>query len=60
MFIINLAFSDLCMMTSMGVPVVANQFYARYWAFGPVGLLQFKKNSVEEKELGYKGFDTNF
>ncbi|XP_023330327.1 compound eye opsin BCRH1 [Eurytemora carolleeae] len=37
MFVVNLAISDLCMMTSMGVPVIFNQFVERYWAWGILG-----------------------
>jgi len=34
MFVVNLAFSDLCMMTTQGLPVAINMFISRYWAFG--------------------------
>ena len=34
MFVVNLAFSDLCMMTTMGVPVIINAFTQRYWMWG--------------------------
>ena len=33
-FIVNLAFSDLCMMTSMGFPVVINAFASDIWMWG--------------------------
>jgi len=35
MFVVNLAFSDLCMMTTMGLPVIINAFTQRYWMWGP-------------------------
>lgn len=34
MFVVNLAFSDLCMMTSMGLPVTINSFLADHWIWG--------------------------
>jgi len=34
MFIVNLAFSDLCMITTQGLPVGIGIFISRYWAFG--------------------------
>ncbi|CAB4056322.1 OPN4 [Lepeophtheirus salmonis] len=37
MFVINLAISDLIMMTSMGPPVTINIFLQRYWAWGVFG-----------------------
>ena len=37
MFVVNLAFSDLCMMTTMGLPVIWNAFTQRYWMWGPFG-----------------------
>ena len=37
MFVVNLAFSDLCMMTTMGLPVIINAFTQRYWMWGPFG-----------------------
>jgi len=37
MFVVNLAFSDLCMMTTMGLPVVINSFTQRYWMWGAFG-----------------------
>ena len=39
MFVVNLAFSDLCMMTTMGVPGIINAFPQRYWMGGPFGRL---------------------
>eukprot|EP00088_Acartia_fossae_P038226 TRINITY_DN39527_c0_g1_i1.p1 TRINITY_DN39527_c0_g1~~TRINITY_DN39527_c0_g1_i1.p1 ORF type:complete len:343 (+),score=8.85 TRINITY_DN39527_c0_g1_i1:113-1141(+) len=33
--IVNLAISDLCMMTTMGLPVVINPIFSTYWAYGP-------------------------
>ena len=33
-FIVNLAFSDLCMMTTQGLPVVINAFAADHWMWG--------------------------
>jgi len=37
MFVVNLAFSDLCMMTTMGLPVIINSFTQRYWMWGAFG-----------------------
>ena len=37
MFVVNLAFSDLCMMTTMGLPVIINAFTQRYWMWGAFG-----------------------
>ena len=37
LFVVNLAFSDLCMMTTMGLPVVINAFTQRYWMWGAFG-----------------------
>ncbi|XP_023334325.1 compound eye opsin BCRH2 isoform X3 [Eurytemora carolleeae] len=37
MFIVNLAVSDLCMMTTQGPPVTINAFIQRYWMFGVTG-----------------------
>ncbi|XP_023334314.1 compound eye opsin BCRH2 [Eurytemora carolleeae] len=37
MFIVNLAVSDLCMMTTQGPPVTFNAFVQRYWMFGEIG-----------------------
>eukprot|EP00095_Tigriopus_kingsejongensis_P011817 maker-scaffold71_size417697-snap-gene-3.16 protein:Tk11817 transcript:maker-scaffold71_size417697-snap-gene-3.16-mRNA-1 annotation:"long-wavelength rhodopsin" len=37
MFVINLALSDLIMMTTMGPPVTINVFMQRYWAWGAFG-----------------------
>ena len=37
MFVVNLAFSDLCMMTTMGLPVIVNAFTQRYWMWGAFG-----------------------
>lgn len=37
MFVINLALSDLIMMTTMGPPVTINVFMQRYWAWGATG-----------------------
>lgn len=34
MFIVNLAFSDLCMMTTQGFPVVINGFASDVWMYG--------------------------
>jgi len=34
LFIVNLAFSDLCMMTTQGLPVVINAFAADHWMWG--------------------------
>jgi len=34
MFVINLAISDICMMTSMGLPVTINAYTKRYWMWG--------------------------
>ena len=42
MFVVNLAFSDLCMMTTMGLPVIINAFTQRYWMWGPFGDLKIK------------------
>jgi len=33
-FIVNLAFSDLCMMTTQGFPVVINAFASDFWMWG--------------------------
>ena len=37
MFVINLALSDLVMMTTMGPTVTVNVFMQRYWAWGAFG-----------------------
>ena len=37
MFVINLALSDLVMMTTMGPIVTVNVFMQRYWAWGAFG-----------------------
>jgi len=37
MFVVNLAFSDLVMMTTMGPTVTINVFMQRYWAWGAFG-----------------------
>ena len=37
MFVINLALSDLIMMTTMGPTVTVNVFMQRYWAWGAFG-----------------------
>ena len=37
MFVVNLAFSDLCMMTTQGPPVTINAFTQRYWMWGALG-----------------------
>ncbi len=37
MFVVNLALSDLVMMTTMGPPVTINVFMQRYWAWGAFG-----------------------
>lgn len=37
MFVVNLAFSDLVMMTTMGLPVTINAFTNRYWMWGVLG-----------------------
>ena len=34
MFVVNLAISDLVMMTTQGVPVILNGFMQRYWMWG--------------------------
>lgn len=34
MFIVNLAFSDMCMMTTQGLPVAINAFVQDYWMWG--------------------------
>jgi len=34
MFIVNLAFSDLCMITTQGLPVGIGIFISRYWPYG--------------------------
>lgn len=34
MFIVNLAFSDLCMMSTQGFPVIINAFLADVWMWG--------------------------
>ena len=34
MFIVNLAFSDLCMMTTQGLPVAINAFVQDHWMWG--------------------------
>ena len=47
MFVVNLAFSDLCMMTTMGLPVIINAFTQRYWMWGPFGDLKIKLNSSD-------------
>ena len=33
-FIVNLAFSDLCMITTQGLPCSINIFFSDYWMFG--------------------------
>ena len=33
-FIVNLAFSDLCMMTTQGLPCVINAFVSDFWMWG--------------------------
>jgi len=35
--VVNLAFSDLCMMTTQGPPVTINAFTQRYWMWGALG-----------------------
>lgn len=37
MFVVNLAVSDLIMMTTQGLPVVINAFTLRYWMWGVLG-----------------------
>lgn len=37
MFVVNLAFSDLVMMTTMGPTVTINVFMQRYWVWGAYG-----------------------
>jgi len=37
MFVVNLALSDLIMMTTMGLPVVINAYTQRYWMWGALG-----------------------
>ena len=34
MFVVNLAISDLVMMTTQGLPVILNGFMQRYWMWG--------------------------
>jgi hypothetical protein len=34
MFIVNLAFSDMCMITTQGLPVAINAFVQDYWMWG--------------------------
>ena len=43
MFVVNLAFSDLCMMTTMGLPVIINAFTQRYWMWGAFGKARLRK-----------------
>ena len=50
MFVVNLAFSDLCMMTTMGLPVIVNAFTQRYWMWGAFGK-GFKINFVPQIDL---------
>lgn len=37
MFIVNLAFSDLCMITTQGLPVAINVFSQDFWMWGAFG-----------------------
>ena len=37
MFVVNLAVSDLIMMTTQGMPVTINAFTQRYWMWGNFG-----------------------
>lgn len=37
MFVVNLAVSDLIMMTTMGTPVIVNAYTQRYWMWGNLG-----------------------
>jgi len=37
MFVVNLAFSDLCMMTTQALPCFLNIFISRYWAWSVLG-----------------------
>ena len=37
MFVVNLALSDLCMMTSQAPPVIINVFTQKYWMWGELG-----------------------
>ena len=36
LFIVNLAFSDLCMMTTQALPVSINAFVEDVWMYGPL------------------------
>ncbi len=36
MFVVNLAFSDMLMMVTMGVPVILNVFVSDFWMYGPM------------------------
>ena len=36
MFVVNLAVSDLVMMSTQGVPVIINGFVQRYWMWGKI------------------------
>ena len=36
MFIVNLAISDICMITTQGLPCTINAFASDHWMFGPV------------------------
>ena len=36
LFIVNLAFSDLCMMTTQSLPVSINAFVQDVWMYGPL------------------------
>ena len=38
MFVVNLAVSDLIMMTTQGLPVVINAYTQRYWMWGALGM----------------------
>ena len=39
MFVVNLAVSDLIMMTTMGLPVIVNGFTQRYWMWGKYDMM---------------------
>ena len=57
LFVVNLAFSDLCMMTTMGLPVVINAFTQRYWMWGAFG----KNDNIFIKTFGENNcFKQNF
>ena len=45
MFVVNLAVSDLIMMTTQGMPVTINAFTQRYWMWGNFGNTGRNSNS---------------